>query len=381
MPKKKKKSNDAGINMDVMMDSMTNVVGTLLLILIVVQIQISGAVVQIESVLKKITQTDLNRLNVKIAEQNKRMENVDVEALDKAFRQAMDDVDEAQLRVNIYARKVKTKSRTGLLDVEELIETKIVKTAELELARSMYDGLTRELERLRAQLAKTPKPDIPDGTDIEIPASNPMPKGAQLIKIMCRYNRLYYIRDVDYRKAVEKIMESKMSSMVYTNYTDPKTKKPVVIYDHRKTFALAKTIASNLDRGNTNITINTSDDPYYNRIRLRFTPTETGGLPLEAFAERNNQFRKDVIKIRKNKKYVYWFYIYKDSLEVYLKAREICQSINVPHGWEYYRWTSMAPPLKYVVNPLKIRTNRVSAVEGRARASNVSIPQPKRSID
>jgi len=381
MPKQKKKSDEAGINMDVMMDSMTNVVGTLLLILIVVQIQISTAVETIETVLKNITQKDLQNLSAKIAEQNKNLKNVDVDAIDEAYRKAMGDVDEAQLRVNIYAQEVKQKSKNGLLDVQELIEMKAEKAAEVEIEQNIFNELSRERQRLEALLAKTPKPKIPAGADIVVPAGLPMPKSPKYVKIMCRYNRLYYIQDTQYKELAERMMEPKMQSMIYSNYIDQKTKRPMVIYDHMKVSGLLSTVASNLDVGNTNFVIKHYRDDYHNRVRIHLQPDPKGGISLADLEERNNQFRKDVIRIKRDPKNVIWFYVYKDSLDVYLKARDICQALGAPQGWEFYRWTAFGRDLKYLVNRLKIRTNRVSRVEGRKRSSAIQIAGPKKTLD
>jgi len=380
MPKKKK-SGDSGINMDVMMDSMTNVVGTLLLILIVVQIQISSAVETIETVLKNINEKDIAALKAKIAVQNKNIEGVDAEALNEEYKKAMGDVDEEQMRVNIYAEEVKEKTNEGLLDVRELIEMKAEKKEAMELEQNIFTDLARERRRLENLLAKKPKPVIPAGADIVVPAGLPLPKGPKYVKIMCMHNRLYYMQDSQYKLLAEKMMEPKMQSLIYSNYIDPKSKRPVVIYDHLKTYALVQSVASNLNKGNTNFLINTYRDDYYSRVRIRLQPEKTGGISMPDLDERNNQLRKDVIRIKRDPKNVIWFYVYKDSLDMYLKARDICQALGVPQGWEYYRWTAMAPSLKWPVNPLKRRTNRVSQVEGRKRASAVVIRGPKKTLD
>lgn len=380
MPKKKK-SEETGINMDVMMDSMTNVVGTLLLILIVVQIQISTAVETIETVLKNITKKDLNTLSARIADQNKSIKDVDVDALEEEYRKAMGDVDEAQLRVNIYADQVKAKSKSGLLDVEELIEMKAEKAAAVEIEQSIFNDLNRERQRLEALLAKTPKPKIPTGADIIVPAGLPTPKSPKFVKIMCRFNRLYYIQDTQYKELAERMMEPSMQSLIYSNYLDPKTKRPVVIYDHMKTSTFLKNVTSNLNNGNTNFVISHYRDDYHSRVRIHLAPDQKGGIAMADLEDRNNQLRKDIIRIKRDPKNVIWFYVYKDSLDVYLKARDICQALGAPQGWEYYRWTAFGRDLKFAVNRIKIRTNVVARVDGRKRGSAIRIAGPKKTLD
>ncbi|MGY8673389.1 MAG: hypothetical protein ACKVHO_12465, partial [Verrucomicrobiia bacterium] len=142
MPKRKK-SADAGVNMDVMMDSMTNVVGVLLLILILIQIQISTAVETIETTLKNVTANDVKLLESKIAEQNKDLKDVNVQEINEAYKKAMGDVDQAQLRVQIYTEDAEKKF-TGLLDVKELIAKKSEKKYEKDLEAENFSDLSEE---------------------------------------------------------------------------------------------------------------------------------------------------------------------------------------------------------------------------------------------
>ena len=378
MPKKKK-SDDAGINMDVMMDSMTNVVGVLLLILIIVQIQISTAVETIETVLKNVTKQDLQRLETKIAEQNKDIDNVNVDELNQQYEEAMGDVDEAQMRVNLYTSKDETK-RAGLIDVRELIEMKFDKTSEKEVEQNIFEDLSREKQRLAAALAKTPLPKLPDGVDIIVPAGLPLPKGYKIIKVMCIYNRLYFIQDGDYKKMAENMMERRMATLIHTNYTDPKGRK-ITVYDHVKSHKLLSSIATNLNAGNTDFSIISLRRDYESRLRIDIRPDKTGGMTLEDLKPRDNQLRKQVLALKRDPKNVMWFYVYKDSLDVYFAARDVCQAIGIPQGWEYYRWTGMAPTLKFAVNVLKKRTNVVTKVEGRSRDSAVIIKGPKKTAN
>jgi len=377
MPKKKK-SEDAGINMDVMMDSMTNVVGVLLLILIIVQIQISTAVETIETVLKNVTKQDLQKLETKIAEQNKNIDNVNVDELNQQYQEAMGDVDEAQMRVNLYTSKDETK-KAGLIDVRELIEMKYDKTAQKDLEQNIFNDLSREKQRLAAALAKTPKPKIPEGADIVVPAGLPLPQGYKEVKLMCMHNRLYFMQDNDYRKMAESMMERRITGLVYSNYVD--NGKQVVIYDHTKTHELLKSICTNLNAGNTNFIIDSHRRDYDPWVYIDVRPDPKGGMTVEDLEGNSNPLRKQVLALKRDPKNVLWFYVYKDSLDVYLRARDICQAVGIPQGWDYYRWSSMAPRLKFAVNRLKERAPVITKVEGRARDSAVQIKGPKKTAN
>lgn len=379
MPKRKK-SADAGVNMDVMMDSMTNVVGVLLLILILIQIQISTAVETIETTLKNVTAKDVKILESKIAEQNKDLKDVNVQEINEAYKKAMGDVDQAQLRVQIYTEDAEKKT-SGLLDVKELIERKSEKKYEKDLESEIFSDLSEERQRLDALLAKTPKPKIPSGVDIVVPAGLPLPKGPTFVKIMCRYNKLYYMADSDYAKAANAAFERMKTSMVYSNYFDQKSKKSITIYDHDKAYKWLQSISTNLSTANTNLTIKAHQRKDLEHLYINLIPNQKGGMPMSVFEERNNQFRKDVIGAKKNPKNVLWFYVHKDSLEVYLKARDVAQSLGIPVGWEFYRWTGFTPRLSFKVNRLVAPRKATIRVAGRAKNSAIQIAGPKKTLD
>jgi hypothetical protein len=378
MPKRKK-SSDAGVNMDVMMDSMTNVVGVLLLILILIQIQISTAVETIETKLKNVTAKDVKLLESKIAEQNKDLEGVDVQEINEEYKKAMGDVDEAQLRVKIYTEDAE-KSTAGLLDVKELIARKSEKKYEKELEAEIFSDLNEERQRLDAMLAKTPKPKIPGGVDIIVPAGLPLPKSPTYVKIMCRYNKLYYMRDSDYAKTANAAFERMKSSMVYSNYIDA-NKRPITIYDHDKAYKWLQSVSTNLNTANTNLTVKAHQRKDLEYLYINLIPDPKGGMAMSMFEERNNQFRKDVIAAKRNTKNVLWFYVHADSLEVYLKARDVAQSLGIPVGWEFYRWSGFTPRLSFKVNRLVAPRKPTIRVAGRAKNSAIQIAGPKKTLD
>ena len=367
--------------MDTMMDSMTNVVGVLLLILILVQIQISTAVETIETTLKNITAKDIKQLSSRIAEQNKNLKDVNVAEINEEYKKAMGDVDEAQLRVNIYTEQAEKKS-SGLLDVKELIAKKSEKKYEKDLEAEIFSDLNEERQRLDALLAKTPKPKIPAGVDIVVPAGMPMPKDPNIVKVFCKHNRLYYMRTDIYEKTFNAMFEQQKSSMVYSNYVDPKNKRTTVWYDHNKAFKWLQGAVTNMANADTNLQFRTWQRKDQEWMWVDLIPAPNGGLGMDIFEERNNQFRKDLIQVKKNYKNVLWFYVYKDSLEVYLKAREVAQTVGVTSGWEFYRWGGMSARVTQArVNRLVERKKPVVRVAGRKKNSAIQIAGPKKTLD
>ena len=61
MAKRQQQNLDEGVNMDSMMDNMTNVVGTLLLVLMIVQMQVNNKAGEIEESFANVTQDDLDK--------------------------------------------------------------------------------------------------------------------------------------------------------------------------------------------------------------------------------------------------------------------------------------------------------------------------------
>jgi hypothetical protein len=60
-------------------------------------------------------------------------------------------------------------------------------------------------------------------------------------------------------------------------------------------------------------------------------------------------FQRAMRKFKSEPNKIVWFYVFKDSVETYLAAREIADSIGVPVGWQIYGQTFYVARLPGVI--------------------------------
>ena len=374
----KKKREDTGINMDVMMDSMTNVVGTLLLILIVVQLQISTAVETIETVLKNITKDDIAKLRQKIQQQSKDLTKVDPINLAAELKSVEGQVKETKERVDIYSKEGTDKG-FALLSVKELIEKRKEFNIKAREDRKKFAEISAERRRLQALLDKTPEPKAAPAAEVTIPAARPVPKGAQYVDVLVTRNRVYFMSDDSYRNFAQKSYDAVKHTMVWSNRVDKESKKVTVIYDHKKSIDWLNRWATNI--ADPNLTARFPMRTKDNRIYLELVPKPEGGFSIEDLKKDDNEFRKQLLALRRNPKFVLWFRVNWDSVEAYIEARNIAQAVAMPAGWEFYRWGGQGFHMGPEVNRLEKYVPWVPPTTERQKSSVVQIAAPKRTID
>ena len=69
-----------------------------------------------------------------------------------------------------------------------------------------------------------------------------------------------------------------------------------------------------------------------------------------------------------------WFHVARDSYEAYLRAREICDTIGVPAGWE------PAPSAAYAEAIAEIKVNRFEEPKP-VDPTAIQIAPPKKKLD
>lgn len=375
---KKRRSGGDDINMDVMMDSVTNVVGTLLLILIVVQLQISSTVETIQTVLKNITAKDVAMLKQKVQQQDKELKKVDPVVLDKEYQQAEGKVEETQKAVKAYSNEGQEKG-FKLLPVQQLIEMRKEIETQVDADKKIFQELASERTKLQAALDKTPvRPPAP-AAEMTIPAARPVPKGAVFVDVLCARNRLYFLSDDTYKTMAEKAWDAVKGSMVKSNSVDEKTKKVTVFYDHQKAHDWFNKWATNI--ADTNLAVTFPMRKNEDRVRMEVLPKPDGGFSIEDLKKSDNGFRKLVAQLRRDPKFVLFFRINPDSVEAYIEGREIAMNMGMPAGWEFYRWGSIGLHLNFLVNRLEPYKPYVPPTTERQKSSTIVIAAPKRTVD
>ena len=357
MAVRRNRADDDDGGLDSLLDTMTNVVGILVLVLIVTQISVKDVVDQVMK--------DSNVDAAEIEETQNKLAAVKLEEEDlKRMLIAPDDIDAERQREELQKQKDLLERRKQELakkkqeqnqfamkikDDQAKAQAAKKKIADTEKQRKELQGqLSASLEQraaLKAKLSSTRRRVAPADIKVSIPNPRPPPEGARQLPIVCVGEKVYPINIDVFRKRAE-VRAKEIIQRAGLK------KDPAKGYDPKR-------FASFWER------LKDQDDwvevQYYiqgNRyLRLRFVPRDGRGGTDRQLVNPRSKIRSQYLNQLDATKYFARFYVLPDSYDVYLTARRLFNKNNVLSGWEpqskdyvYSSWVpggiELGPPIE-----------------------------------
>ncbi len=357
MAVRRNRADDDDGGLDSLLDTMTNVVGILVLVLIVTQISVKDVVDQVMK--------DSNVDAAEIEETQNKLAAVKLEEEDlKRMLIAPDDIDAERQREELQKQKDLLERRKQELakkkqeqnqfamkikDDQAKAQAAKKKIADTEKQRKELQGqLSASLEQraaLKAKLSSTRRRVAPADIKVSIPNPRPPPEGARQLPIVCVGEKVYPINIDVFRKRAE-VRAKEIIKRAGLK------KDPAKGYDPKR-------FASFWER------LKDQDDwvevQYYiqgNRyLRLRFVPRDGRGGTDRQLVNPRSKIRSQYLNQLDATKYFARFYVLPDSYDVYLTARRLFNKNNVLSGWEpqskdyvYSSWVpggiELGPPIE-----------------------------------
>ncbi len=373
MAKRSSQNLDEGINMDSMMDNMTNVVGVLLLVLIIVQLGVKNSSAQLEEQYANATPEDVEKVQQKLKKAK------DLGNKEGAIEEAAEKLKTTQADLREFESSLAKKG----FKLEEMIALKkdLKSKQEDESAKKkVANSLLTEIEGLKAALDKTPAPKGPPPLNVRVPLPSEPPANPVFLNILCMSNRIYILREKYWAIQVANTINSNSVALKY--FRQPLDPKAGPILDHRKTVDVLngrnlgdEYVAIQIPLGDGDPTKSTTD-----RLRMRIVPRQDGGVTAEQMRADYQQISrrptepnledeepKESFKFspfQKNVKafnfkplpgVVYQFLIHPSGVAAYHAARELCAFYKVPARWDF----TVSTDYSEVLNPRPI-VNRLN---------------------
>jgi len=332
---KRRRPQETELPFVALMDTMTNVVGVLVIVLVMIGISLANAVNKAFSDLPPVTKAqvqaaqsalDAVRKSVSaVLEKLKAIQNPDL----SQSKLAALDAEIARLEKEIQAKGIKLVDTSSLLKTIEALEKELAAAKELAVAKA------KEIEKLKAQLAAIPVVKQPDAKLVRLPDSRPVPPGSKMEYFLADANGITYY-DADGASDTYK-REFQLSTMRQNEFQRVKQGNLTkVIYDQKKTanYFSSRTLQSR------NFLLTPAYHPTSTVSAIIMVPKPGAGEPVSQLNAINSQFQNALRKIRFNPKAVVMFKVTKDGFESYLAAREVVDKLNVPAGWDFASDTS-----------------------------------------
>ena len=192
-----------------LMDTMTNVVGVLIIVLVLVGISVASAVKKILTDLPPVTKEQLEELQ-KIMAAKKEVPNPEelqqkIAALEVNVRKGTEDL----------ATLDKSAAGMNLANIPDLEKQMADKKAERDKKRAETETLLAELDKLKATLDQTPIVAAAPGTVVRLPNPRPYPETPNETKVIVAKAGVLFLNDKEFLTPIIDKLEQRRSQLVY----------------------------------------------------------------------------------------------------------------------------------------------------------------------
>ena len=320
-----------------LLDTMTNVVGILVLVLIATQLGVKDAVDRIsESDLVTPEALEQARETLKLTTQQRDIlqtqlqdsrvtdgQTVQVKLQDLRRKRdaAQQNLQQEQGIVNQFAVKVDQEKKKAASAKKAIADSLKAKEQYTQLSKEVTRALEEEA-KLKALLSKTPVQRAPPAKIVTLPDPRPAPKGVQPLYFLCSQNRVFPIADDDVRTVARKRAEFIVKAKGLFGGPTVGVNKEQLLSEFSK---VAHAVSNDFFKV----------ELYASGIypRLRFTPRDKSGASLREIRTPRSRFHK-LLNGVDPRKYYARFVVLPDSYEVYLAARKVMNQKGVLAGWD-----------------------------------------------
>lgn len=315
---KRRKSSSGGASLDSLLDTMTNVVGILVILLTVTQLGVGEAVERIKEALPEITDEDMERSQKQIKDLDSLLK------LEKEQLQTVKELTQKKKTVNIEENKAlieKLKKELEKLkeiqiDIEKLKKQIAERDEKVKSIEKLIDVKETEIADIKAKLEKTPDPGpTPDAKIINLPNPRDAPQGAKPIDYLCRGGRVIRVDIPQLQLLAQRVVAQSRFVKAQKQVVD--CDKLVKLFENR-----------NVGNRDWKIRLKPVGGVPYLVLELR----KGKGTTTENLKKRTSLFRKELLKINPRLFYLN-FRVWSDSYDTYLVARQYADQRGVLAGW------------------------------------------------
>lgn len=377
-------------NLDALMDTLTNVVGILIIILILVQVGVGQSLQKIVSELPQVSAEELQRIKEDAADQLAKHEQLK-ETIDKQKLRANEDRDELA-RLNPQLTTLETsaeRSPVAMLDRDTIRGKNLDNARELDALRRQVAELLAEQNKLKAALDTTPVVAPPPDKIVRIPNSRPLAETAKIERFLVVPGRIYGYDPEGAKKLLLQEFNNARTRLEKYKWNNPDG-SVTPIYDQDKVVKFFEQRRLTLHGMEVRVPYNQTGT----RLTMELVPGREGGESIQTASQFTSRFQNDLRRL-KTANTIVWFNVTRGSFDTYLQARELCEAIGAAAGWELVNNVGYTEPLtEFDVNrmiepppprtPDPRATPRPVLPTPRPRAATpvpIKIDPPKKKLD
>ncbi|MEC9091205.1 MAG: hypothetical protein VX438_00770 [Planctomycetota bacterium] len=319
---KRKKIEEEDVSLDSLLDTMTNVVAILVILLIVTQLGVSDAVKRIAAAnpvdaeladkTKKSNQRKRNRLDTLRALAESSPESPD--AIGLQLKDVQSEIAAVQKKIKILEDDNKSLILLAASEKEQKAKQEDLKKLHEQIQQKLAD-----IQKLNAQLEQIPLRSGKPAKIVNLPNPRPAPKGAKPFLMLVKNQKIFPLnlqrfREMAELKAIQIIAKARLD------------RNPVEGIDAKKFLALFN--KQKLRDVFFEVTMRASGSTPV----LVFHPIERKGVTRKRVTNKSDPFWKEISATNPAKYYIS-FLVWPESYESYMVTRQACNSVGLSAGW------------------------------------------------
>ncbi|MEX1040240.1 MAG: hypothetical protein WDZ51_06410 [Pirellulaceae bacterium] len=332
---RRQKDNDDDGGLDSLLDTMTNVVGILVLVLIVTQMSVADVVSRITEEMR-VEPEQVEALNETLrAKQEERaeLEEILVDPLDIDTQRQMEELkkkkellerrrrlleEDKAREQNQFAMKQEEDRKKAEENEKKIAESKKNRD---ELSKTITEMTARQAE-LEAKLEQASNIKAPPAVEITIPDPRPAPPNSKPLLFVCAENELFPLDPADLRKRAE--VRAKAIIARYKLDRDPeKGIDPEAFTEHYQK------MKDRNDYFEAEYFVLNNTWP-----RIRLIPRSGSGVKEQEVTNPRSRFHTQGVALIDRTKFYTRFFVLPDSHEIYVAARSALTEAQILSGWE-----------------------------------------------
>lgn len=328
---KRKESHDEELPFVALMDTMTNVVGVLVIVLVMMAISLANAVKKVMSDMPPATQEQVDQTQQSIEELKKKIQQENDQLVKlQSFKNQSAKIAALDQTVMKLKKEAQEQGKQ-LVDLDPLTNALARLDGELDGTKKEVAGDEARIAELKVQIAALPDPKPQPGKEVHLPAAKPIAKNAPIERFIVSSAGIYYINPEELKANFLKEMESsgarnisKTSVKVGKLYQSQYSHKEMIDY-----FAKHPLTWNNFEKLQVNL------DNYRKSPNISGTLKPTAFEPFPQALGFSSVYQKQLRKIHEKPDNVVIFKVLDDGYENYLAARDLSDKAGISAGWSF----------------------------------------------
>jgi hypothetical protein len=321
----RRRSGNSEMNLDSLLDTLTNVVGVLVLMLLLTSLNVREAVERILELNPEelgVSAADLAAAQQQAADLARQREALMPQV--RTSRRTTDQQELMELFQKLHSLKSDEQPAATPSESPDQLKQQLVEKTQRsrELSQELVK-LEEELQKLKGQLDQTEVVAAPPPKIVHLPNPRDPPPDAQPILAVCRDGRVALFDPDELREAAKK----RVTFLQRPLQVRAGPSRPIDCQKLVEQFNESATVSSG---------------PYRARLAVEnfslvliYEPRGTAGETAKQVVNRASEFRRQLKRLNPQKSYVR-FLVWSDSFDEYVAARIVCDELNLLAGWEPY---------------------------------------------